>query len=52
VNFAEDILYRRLHVTLSEQLGPLALEAALLSGSSLSEADAVDLGLGRSHAAA
>lgn len=52
VNFAEDILYRRLHVTLSEQLGPLALEAALLSGSSLSEADAVDLGLGRSNAAA
>jgi diguanylate cyclase (GGDEF)-like protein len=45
VNFAEDILYRRLLTTLREQLGPAALDAAQLSGSSLAEAEALQLGL-------
>jgi diguanylate cyclase (GGDEF)-like protein len=51
VNFAEDILYRRLLTTLSEQLGPAALAAALLSGSSLTEAEALNVALGPAGAA-
>jgi diguanylate cyclase (GGDEF)-like protein len=52
VNFAEDILYRRLLTTLRDQLGAPALEAAMLGGSGLTEADALQLGLGRASAAA
>jgi diguanylate cyclase (GGDEF)-like protein len=52
VNFAEDILYRRLLNTLREALGQAALDAAMLGGSSLTETEALKLGLGRPSTAA
>jgi hypothetical protein len=45
-NCAEDILYHRLNATLRERLGTEVLEAEMLIGSGLSEAAALQAGMG------